>query len=158
MLQAQLLDWSSVPLSNWDTVDGGVGIETEESQKEHLLLRVIDLYDRAELWERAIQACEQLRVHYEVNLFDYDKLAGILERQAALFRKIISQTRYFPSYFRVVFYSNRFAPLDACVECELNRFCSGPTDKSSSTVESNWSPLWISHSGSGQCTRMRRSS
>ncbi|CEP00437.1 hypothetical protein PBRA_001491 [Plasmodiophora brassicae] len=107
LLQAQLLDWSSVPLSNWDTVDGGVGIETEESQKEHLLLRVIDLYDRAELWERAIQACEQLRVHYEVNLFDYDKLAGILERQAALFRKIISQTRYFPSYFRVVFYSNR---------------------------------------------------
>eukprot|EP00474_Spongospora_subterranea_P000803 CRZ01261.1 hypothetical protein [Spongospora subterranea] len=112
--QLKLLDWVDVPVSSWEISSGlcDTSKETESARKELLYLRLIDHFDHAELWEKSIEACEDLRQHYQHSSFDYLKLSDVLERQALLFRKIITEPRFFPSYFRVVYYSKSNPPLE----------------------------------------------
>lgn len=122
--QLKLLEWSSENTSLWQSIEApNNGLETDAERKESLYLKAIEFFDRAELWEAAItvhtslsnhstvliliQACEDLKVYYQEILRDYNSLATILEKEAAFFRKIATESRFYPSYFRVVFFDER---------------------------------------------------
>lgn len=99
--QAHVLDWCSAEQIEACAPEPA---EPEPVRKERLLLDAIRLFERAECWERAIDVCEELRRHYELRVYDYGKLARVLEQQARLYRNIVSGQRFYPSYFNVVFF------------------------------------------------------
>lgn len=51
---------------------------TERTLKEKLYYEILALFDKGQLWERAIQICQELQKDYEENTFDYLKLGGLL--------------------------------------------------------------------------------
>jgi hypothetical protein len=123
--QLKLLNWSNCPVTIWEASfdSSSAPQETESERKESLYLKAIEYFDLSEQWEDAIQvitlfgiflqfwlksvhqACEHLRQFYEKHALNYLSLASILEKEAHLFRKITSETRFYPSYFRVVFFA-----------------------------------------------------
>ncbi|KRZ45524.1 Dedicator of cytokinesis protein 1 [Trichinella pseudospiralis] len=71
--------------------------------KEKLFLKMIDLFDRGELWEKAIVVCQELQHEYEHRTYEYDKLANLLEKMSKMYRNILKHQRAEPEYFRVLF-------------------------------------------------------
>jgi len=84
--------------------------EMARQRKERLYKVAIDYFDKGKLWEEAINLIKELRTEYEHRLFDYQKLADLLDNQAILVRKINSIERFFPDYFFVGFYGQGFEP------------------------------------------------
>ena len=87
--------------------------QKEWQRKEQLYLKIIDYFERDKQWEHAIPLCKELSHLYEKKVFDYEKLSGILKKEASLFEKVISSSeeglRLEPEYFRVGFYGKSFA-------------------------------------------------
>ena len=87
--------------------------QKEWQRKEQLYLKIIDYFERDKQWEHAIPLCKELSHLYEKKVFDYEKLSGILRKEASLFEKVISSSeeglRLDPEYFRVGFYGKSFA-------------------------------------------------
>jgi Dock homology region 2 len=54
--------------------------ESERCRKERLYLRAIDLLDRGKDWERAVVLIRELIPIYELQTFEYKKLADLLRR------------------------------------------------------------------------------
>ncbi|KRZ77497.1 Dedicator of cytokinesis protein 1 [Trichinella papuae] len=67
---------------------------SQRELKEKLFLKMIDLFDRGELWEKAIVVCQELQHEYEHRTYEYDKLANL---------NILKHQRAEPEYFRVLF-------------------------------------------------------
>ena len=80
------------------------------SHREEVYLRCIDMFERGNAWERAIDLCKSISDIYSTKIFDYNRLSAILRRQAELYDRIQSKDRYFPNYYRVGFYGNGFPP------------------------------------------------
>lgn len=106
LLHADLMLW------NDDLVDpaGIFPRESQRNRKERLYKAALDYFDKGKLWEEAIKLIKELRIEYEFTLYDYQKLADILDTQATLVRKISTIDRFFPEYFRVGFYGKGFDP------------------------------------------------
>ena len=75
-------------------------------------MKIIGYFEKGKQWEHAIPLCKELAKVYEEKVFDFDKLSGILKRQASLFEKVLSTSeenlRLDPEYFRVGFYGKGF--------------------------------------------------
>jgi len=79
---------------------------TEE--KMQFLQRASKLFQKGRLWESAISALNLCRQYYEWTSFQYDHVSEILSEQATLFMDMSkSRGRYYPSYFRVTFWSKK---------------------------------------------------
>ncbi|KRZ77500.1 Dedicator of cytokinesis protein 1 [Trichinella papuae] len=76
---------------------------SQRELKEKLFLKMIDLFDRGELWEKAIVVCQELQHEYEHRTYEYDKLANLLEKMSKMYRNILKHQRAEPEYFRVLF-------------------------------------------------------
>jgi hypothetical protein len=63
----------------------------------------VGLYKQGSDWQSALRLLQRLRVHYEQGTYEFDQLAGVLEEQAALYRKWKSAETYHCSHFRVAF-------------------------------------------------------
>lgn len=60
------------------------------------------------MWERACALIKELREEYQFSTYEYDKLGDLLELQATLLKKILTETRFFAEYYRVAFYGKGF--------------------------------------------------
>ncbi|KAN0061214.1 Deoxycytidine kinase 1 [Thecaphora frezii] len=74
------------------------------ARKETLYMLILEYLSRGEAWEISIDICRELAQQYEYRSVNYSRLAEVLQHQAALYQKIASIERTFPSYFRVAYY------------------------------------------------------
>lgn len=70
---------------------------------------MIELFDKGEHWEQAVEVLKELINVYETVLYDYNQLAIQISRLADLYTKISTTIRMENNYFLVAFYG-RNAP------------------------------------------------
>ncbi|NWV68493.1 DOCK1 protein, partial [Malurus elegans] len=61
-----------------------------------------------QMWEEAIHICKELAEQYENQVFDYEMLSDILQREAKFYEKILKVLRPSPDYFAVGYYGQGF--------------------------------------------------
>eukprot|EP01114_Cavostelium_apophysatum_P014920 TRINITY_DN3977_c0_g1_i2.p1 TRINITY_DN3977_c0_g1~~TRINITY_DN3977_c0_g1_i2.p1 ORF type:complete len:1173 (+),score=379.10 TRINITY_DN3977_c0_g1_i2:1536-5054(+) len=106
LLHSDLLEWNEDPMN--EIRDFEMPAETSWQRKERLLSAAIEYLDKGKVWEKAIDLIRELRDQFETVIFDYQKLADILQQEASLFKRIATSERYSPIYFRVAFYGKGF--------------------------------------------------
>eukprot|EP01132_Coremiostelium_polycephalum_P004848 gene4848-6043_t len=106
LLHADFLDWSDDMLE--DLPFGDFKAQTKRERKEKLYKQAIEYFDKGKAWEKAISLMKQLIIQYEEVLFDYQKLADILQQESTFYRKVIGVERFFSEYFRVGYYGKGF--------------------------------------------------
>uniref|UniRef100_A0A8V5FZH6 Uncharacterized protein n=1 Tax=Melopsittacus undulatus TaxID=13146 RepID=A0A8V5FZH6_MELUD len=106
LLHARLLQASAAP------VPGAHGPEprTQRQLKEALYNQSIRYFDQGKMWEEAIHICKELAEQYESEVFDYELLSDILQREAGFYEKILKVLRPSPDYFAVGYYGQGFPP------------------------------------------------
>ncbi|XP_059148668.1 dedicator of cytokinesis protein 1-like isoform X3 [Physella acuta] len=109
ILYTKLLQWSDEPLvpmlqNNSKYPDA----KTNRELKEKLYYDIISYFDQGKMWEKGIELCDELCTLYRFELFDYNSLKNILERQSKLFSCIMKQMRPEPEYFRVGYFGLGF--------------------------------------------------
>ncbi|KAI9511148.1 C2 domain in Dock180 and Zizimin proteins-domain-containing protein [Russula earlei] len=80
--------------------------QSQFHRKETLHLLILDYFGKGKAWESAIEICKELAYQHSEVTFNYGRLAEIMRHQAALLEHIINAQRFYPDYFRVVFYGN----------------------------------------------------
>ncbi|KHJ41069.1 hypothetical protein D918_08845 [Trichuris suis] len=80
-LHADCLKWSDSPAKAQHLHSSFHSCRTQRDLKEALSLQMIELFDRGELWEKAIGVCQVLQREYEHSTFEYDKLSDLLARE-----------------------------------------------------------------------------
>ncbi|XP_069712798.1 dedicator of cytokinesis protein 2-like isoform X2 [Phaenicophaeus curvirostris] len=108
LLHARLLKWSdeatAAPVQGLHSPH----LHTQRQLKEALYNQIIDYFDRGKMWEEAILICKELAEQYESEVFDYEMLSDILQREAAFYEKILKVLRPSPDYFAVGYYGQGF--------------------------------------------------
>ncbi len=66
--------------------------------------------DFLKAWENAFEFSKFLRQRYE-DQYDYEKMCGILGKEAELCKNILYGERYFSNYYLVGFYGKEFSKL-----------------------------------------------
>ncbi|KAI8919745.1 hypothetical protein BC831DRAFT_480226 [Entophlyctis helioformis] len=105
---ADLLNWQDEIAVEPMPLYGFPNWQTEFERKEQILMQCIKLLERAHLWERAVELCNELVDEYKYHIWDYAQLSDILRYQANLYDRIANEERCYPSYFRVAFYGRGF--------------------------------------------------
>lgn len=78
--------------------------QSEFERKAALYRRAIEHLQRGQLFERATELIEEMKVQYETVLYDFRTASALLEMQALCCRSIGSSERVFPAFFRVAYY------------------------------------------------------
>jgi dedicator of cytokinesis protein 3 len=103
-LHADVLDWDAkLKHSLFPVADD----DKEPATKESIYLVCIQLFCQGGAWERAIDLSNNLKLHYET-MHSYQSQADNLQFQATLYRRIVTEERFFPSYYRVIFHGKGF--------------------------------------------------
>ncbi|KAI5369217.1 putative SH3 domain, dedicator of cytokinesis, C2 DOCK-type domain, DOCKER domain-containing protein [Septoria linicola] len=94
----------------WDPNTQLVALEDPEmpaqsafERKETLYFQMCQHYEKGQSWKRALAAYRELAVQYELNIFDYAKLARTQRAIAGVQERISRGDRPSPRYFRVVY-------------------------------------------------------
>ncbi|XP_010221630.1 PREDICTED: dedicator of cytokinesis protein 2-like, partial [Tinamus guttatus] len=108
LLHARLLKWSDEP--NVAPMQGlhSPSLHTQRQLKEALYNQIISYFDQGKMWEEAIHICKELAEQYESEIFDYEMLSDILQREAKFYEKILKVLRPSPDYFAVGYYGQGF--------------------------------------------------
>uniref|UniRef100_A0A8C3KDP7 Dedicator of cytokinesis 2 n=1 Tax=Calidris pygmaea TaxID=425635 RepID=A0A8C3KDP7_9CHAR len=108
LLHARLLKWSDE--ANTAPMQGlhSPNLHTQRQLKEALYNQIIDYFDQGKMWEEAIHICKELAEQYESEVFDYEMLSDILQREAKFYEKILKVLRPSPDYFAVGYYGQGF--------------------------------------------------
>ncbi|NXJ84132.1 DOCK2 protein, partial [Trogon melanurus] len=108
LLHARLLKWSDE--ANTAPMQGAHSphLRTQRQLKEALYNEIISYFDQGKMWEEAIHICKELAEQYESEVFDYEMLSDILQRQAKFYEKILKVLRPSPDYFAVGYYGQGF--------------------------------------------------
>ncbi|XP_049688052.1 dedicator of cytokinesis protein 2-like isoform X4 [Accipiter gentilis] len=108
LLHARLLKWSDE--ANTAPMQGlhSPSLHTQRQLKEALYNQIIDYFDQGKMWEEAIHICKELAEQYESEVFDYEMLSDILQREAKFYEKILKVLRPSPDYFAVGYYGQGF--------------------------------------------------
>ncbi|KAM9236926.1 dedicator of cytokinesis protein 2-like [Leptosomus discolor] len=108
LLHARLLKWSDE--ANTAPMQGlhSPSLHTQRQLKEALYNQIIDYFDQGKMWEEAIHICKELAEQYESEIFDYEMLSDILQREAKFYEKILKVLRPSPDYFAVGYYGQGF--------------------------------------------------
>ena len=80
------------------------------ARREVLYMRAIDLFEKGQQWEPALELAEALKRQFGSVAFDFDKRSALLRRCAGWYDSILSSERYYPSVFRVAYYGKKFPP------------------------------------------------
>ncbi|KAK2467786.1 hypothetical protein APHAL10511_000081 [Amanita phalloides] len=86
--------------------DLGLPQQSQFHRKETLCLLILDYLGKGKAWEKAIEICRELAYQHAEVTFNYGRLSEILRHEATLLEHIITEQRYYPDYYRVVFYGN----------------------------------------------------
>ncbi|XP_075772170.1 dedicator of cytokinesis protein 2-like isoform X2 [Pelodiscus sinensis] len=110
LLHARLLKWSDEP--NTAPMQGAhsQSLHTQRQLKEALYNQIIHYFDQGKMWEEAIHICKELAEQYESEVFEYEMLSDILQRQARFYENILQVLRPNPDYFAVGYYGQGFPP------------------------------------------------
>ncbi|XP_055653409.1 dedicator of cytokinesis protein 2-like isoform X2 [Falco peregrinus] len=108
LLHARLLKWSDE--ANTAPMQGlhSPSLHTQRQLKEALYNQIIDYFDQGKMWEEAIHICKELAEQYESEVFNYEMLSDILQREAKFYEKILKVLRPSPDYFAVGYYGQGF--------------------------------------------------
>ncbi|KXS95602.1 hypothetical protein AC578_10377 [Pseudocercospora eumusae] len=72
-------------------------------RKEQLYFQICQNFEKGQAWKRALTAYRELAVEYELNTFDFGKLARTQRAIASIHERIARGERTHPRYFRVVY-------------------------------------------------------
>ncbi|KFO74130.1 Dedicator of cytokinesis protein 2, partial [Cuculus canorus] len=108
LLHARLLKWSDEATAAPVQGSHSPRLHTQRQLKESLYNQIIDYFDRGKMWEEAILICKELAEQYESEVFDYEMLSDILQREASFYEKILKVLRPSPDYFAVGYYGQGF--------------------------------------------------
>jgi dedicator of cytokinesis protein 3 len=104
---ADTLKWSEEQLDGL-TVKGRLyEAQTQSQRRELFMIDAMNELERGKDWERCIVLNKQLCLRYDER-YEYHKLSALLQKQAELFERIISNDRFFNEYFRVKFTGEGF--------------------------------------------------
>uniref|UniRef100_A0A803YIZ0 Dedicator of cytokinesis 2 n=1 Tax=Meleagris gallopavo TaxID=9103 RepID=A0A803YIZ0_MELGA len=108
LLHARLLKWSDE--ANTAPMQGlySPSLQTQRQLKEALYNQIVNYFDQGKMWEEAIHICKELAEQYESEIFDYEMLSEILQREAKFYEKILKVLRPSPDYFAVGYYGQGF--------------------------------------------------
>lgn len=97
-LHADMLDWSEalVPLPGGESI-------TSYQLKRMLYSDIILLLEKGLYWESAAKLCQEWML-FEKSHCEFREIARLLDRESELYKKIVIENRFSPSYFRVGFY------------------------------------------------------
>lgn len=107
-LHSNLLKWDDTELQTMFMSNRHNGCKTHRQLKETLYREIIDLFDKDQMWESAIEMSKELIDLYENQTFDYTNLSATHTNMARLYKKILNEQRLECEYFRVVFYGKGF--------------------------------------------------
>uniref|UniRef100_A0A8C6ZVD2 DOCKER domain-containing protein n=1 Tax=Nothoprocta perdicaria TaxID=30464 RepID=A0A8C6ZVD2_NOTPE len=108
LLHARLLKWSDEPNTAPMQGSHSPSLHTQRQLKEALYNQIISYFDQGKMWEEAIHICKELAEQYESEVFDYEMLSDILQREAKFYEKILKVLRPSPDYFAVGYYGQGF--------------------------------------------------
>lgn len=103
------LNWDSKPVNS---LFSGLHENNQLESKESIYLVCIQLFCQGGSYERAIHLSEKLREYYEAT-YQYHSQSDNLQFQASLYKRIMTEERFFPSYYRVIFHGKGFSKLNA---------------------------------------------
>ena len=78
--------------------------------KISLYVEMIQLFDKGQMWEQALEHCRELAVQYEEELVDFYAMSRLRTQEAGFYDNIMHRLRPEPEYFRVAFYGRSFPP------------------------------------------------
>ena len=108
---AKLLRWDNSPLDecdHWGDFNQGKMVRTNMELKEMMYNKVINMFNAGEMWENALEICQELMQVYERETFEFEKLALLLKRMATYYEHIMQKHRNENYYYRVGFYGRGF--------------------------------------------------
>lgn len=108
LLNAKLLKWSEEPCAAHLNQRDGYQAQTQGQLKEQLYQEIIHYFDKGKMWEEAISLGKELAEQYENELFDYEQLSELLQKQAQFYENIVRVIRAKPDYFAVGYYGQGF--------------------------------------------------
>ncbi|NXJ99781.1 DOCK2 protein, partial [Corythaixoides concolor] len=108
LLHARLLKWSDEAPAAPAQGSPSACPRTQRQLKEALYMQIIGYFDQGKMWEEAIHICKELAEQYESEVFDYEMLSAILQREAEFYEKILKVLRPSPDYFAVGYYGQGF--------------------------------------------------
>lgn len=101
-LHADRYQWD--PAMNLEEmVEPKMKAQTAFERKEGLYFEVCHHLERGQSWQRALAAYRELAHQYEVNTFDFSKLARAQRAMASIHERIAKGERHNPRYFRVLY-------------------------------------------------------
>lgn len=114
LLHYKLLEWTDdyeagVLELGEDGIEAVLPSQPAWERKLTLLNLAIDLMDKGKAWENCVQLLQEIGQMYTSTRPDYLKLAKVLEDQAKLYHRIVSEERFFPTMFRVSYFGQGYA-------------------------------------------------
>jgi hypothetical protein len=82
--------------------------ETALQRRESIYMQAMDLFERGQQWEMALELADALKRQWSTVTMEYRKLSQLLLRCAEWYKSILDTERYYPSVFRVAYYGNKF--------------------------------------------------
>ena len=108
---AKLLEWENTQLDERDLAGEfahGKGVRTNMELKEMMYNKVINMFNDGEMWENALEMCQELVNVYKEQTFEFEKLAVLLKRMSSYYENIMQKHRNENYYYRVGFYGRGF--------------------------------------------------
>ncbi|CAM5142296.1 unnamed protein product [Natator depressus] len=100
--------WSDEPNTAPMQGSHSQSLHTQRQLKEALYNQIIHYFDQGKMWEEAIHICKELAEQYESEVFEYEMLSDILQREAKFYENILKVLRPSPDYFAVGYYGQGF--------------------------------------------------
>jgi len=106
--QANMLRWTEETLSSRFLHSKYIECKIHRELKIALYVEMIDLFDKGQMWEQALEHCRELAVQYEEELVDFYAMSRLRTQEAGFYDNIMHRLRPEPEYFRVAFYGRSF--------------------------------------------------
>ncbi|XP_022903729.1 dedicator of cytokinesis protein 1 isoform X3 [Onthophagus taurus] len=111
-LHTKLLEWSTDPLSPLLRIDRDKyrSAKNHRELKEILYQEMIEYFSKGNMWECALEKCQELVKQYEEETFDYEQLCSLHKQMAEFYSNIMKNyiKRPSPEYFRVGYFGQGF--------------------------------------------------
>ena len=106
--QANMLRWTEETLSSRFLHSKYSECKIHRELKIALYVEMIDLFDKGQMWEQALEHCRELAAQYEEEVVDFYAMSRLRTQEAGFYDNIMHRLRPEPEYFRVAFYGRSF--------------------------------------------------
>ena len=106
---ADLYDWDMTKQLP-ELIDPSFPEQNAFERKESLYFLIIQHFEDAKAWARALACYKELAEHYENTMMDFSKLSRTQGSMAKIYESIAKEEKQFPRYFRVLYKGLGFPP------------------------------------------------